>query len=504
MYIISYDLGTGGVKAALYNEKLSVLGKTFIEYKTFFPQTDFHEQRPIDWWRGIVKSTHLLLGQTGVKPADVKGIALSGQSLTAIPLDENGKELLDKVPIWSDSRAVEESRKFFSKVDPKEWYYLTGNGFPAPCYTIFKLMWMKKYQPEVYKKTAVVVGSKDYINYKLTGRICTDYSYASGSGGYDLIRMCYKEEFWATAGIDMRLLPEIVSSDTVIGNLTEAAAGELGLTIETKVAAGAVDNACMALGATGITEGAAYVSLGSSSWVPVTASRPVLDYGTKPYVFAHVEPGMYTSAYSIFAGGSSLRWVRDNLFADFTEAPYEKISEIALKSPVGAHGILFNPSLAGGTSQDKSVNIQGAFTGLSLADDRCDIARAVLEGIALNLKQSIEFLKKNINLQDEILFCGGGSKSSVWLQIFADVLDMKILKTNIDQDTASLGAAAVIAKGMGWIKDYEIIGMVHSREALYLPDLEHVKQYKKIAEKFNRLAEILSDFGDLIKKMDQS
>lgn len=502
MYLITYDLGTGGVKAALYDEKLHVLGKTFIEYKTFFPRPDYHEQRPEDWWKGIVKSTHLLLEQTGVRPLDVRGIALSGQSLTAIPLDENGKELLDKVPIWSDSRAVEESRIFFAKTDPQRWYNLTGNGFPAPCYTLFKLMWMQKHQPEVYKKTAAAAGSKDYINYKLTGKLYTDYSYASGSGGYHLMKMEYHKEFWEAAGIDIGLLPEIVPSDTILGNLTEDAALELGLTRETVVAAGGVDNACMALGATGITEGAAYVSLGSSSWVPVTASRPVLDYVTKPYVFAHIEPGMYTSAYSIFAGGSSLRWVRDNLYADFKESPYEMIDKIALESPPGANGILFNPSLAGGTSQDKSVNIKGAFAGLSLANNRGDIARAVLEGIALNLKQSIGFLRKNTALKDEILFCGGGSKSAVWLQIFADVLNVNILKTNIDQDTASLGAAAVAAKGMGWIKDYGAVGAVHRREALYLPDPQRVKQYDKISEKFDRLAEMLSDFGDFTKETE--
>ena len=148
------------------------------------------------------------------------------------------------------------------------------------------------------------------------------------------------------------------------------------------------------------------------------------------------------------------------------------------------------------------MNIKGAFAGLSLANNRGDIARAVLEGIALNLKQSIGFLRKNTALKDEILFCGGGSKSAVWLQIFADVLNVNILKTNIDQDTASLGAAAVAAKGMGWIKDYGAVGAVHRREALYLPDPQRVKQYDKISEKFDRLAEMLSDFGDFTKETE--
>lgn len=160
-------------------------------------------------------------------------------------------------------------------------------------------MWMKAHQSEVFSNMKHVLGSKDYINYRMTGRILTDHSYASGTGGYNLEEARYQEEFWDAAGIDMDLLPKIVPSDTVVGYLTEQAARELGLTTKTAVMAGGVDNACMALGATGIRDGAAYISLGSSSWVPVTACRPVLDFKTRPYVFAHIEPGMYTSAYSI-------------------------------------------------------------------------------------------------------------------------------------------------------------------------------------------------------------
>ncbi len=500
MYIIAYDLGTGGVKAALYDDSLKALAKAFIEYRIYFPGAGQHEQKPSDWWNGVVESTKQLLAAARTDPRDVRAVAISGQSLTAIPIDSCGTPLLERVPIWSDGRAGEEAGEFFRKVDEEYWYMTTGNGFPAHCYTIFKLMWMKKHQGEVYSNMRYALGSKDYINYRMTGRIRTDHSYASGTGGYNLKEMRYHKEFWDAAGIDMKILPEIVPSDTVLGYLTERAAAELGLTTKTAVMAGGVDNACMALGATGIRDGAAYISLGSSSWVPVTARRPVLDFKTRPYVFAHIEPGMYTSAYSIFAGGSALRWVRDNLFSEFGQRAYEEISRMAGEVPAGANGILFNPSLAGGTSQDKSLNIQGAFVGLSLLNNRADIARAVLEGIALNLKQSITFLQQKIRMEDEILICGGGSKSAVWLQIFANVLDLRVLKTNIDQDAASLGAAAIAARGLKWIDGYHVIEGVHRREARYDPDPAISAEYRQVAERFNHLSEVLCEFGDYCRK----
>lgn len=290
MVIIAYDLGTGGVKAALYDDSLKVLAKSFMEYRTYFPEAGLHEQKPSDWWNGVVESTKQLLAASHTDPQAVGAVAISGQSLTAIPIDGSGAALLERVPIWSDGRAKDEARRFFETVDEERWYMTTGNGFPVHCYTIFKLMWMKAHQSEVFSNMKHVLGSKDYINYRMTGKILTDHSYASGTGGYNLKEARYQEEFWEAAGIDMDILPKIVPSDTVVGYLTEQAAKELGLTTDTAVMAGGVDNACMALGATGIRDGAAYISLGSSSWVPVTACRPVLDFKTRPYVFAHIEP----------------------------------------------------------------------------------------------------------------------------------------------------------------------------------------------------------------------
>lgn len=498
MYIIAYDLGTGGVKAALYDEALKAVSKSFIEYPIYFPSDGFHEQRPGDWWNGIKESTLSLISRTGIDTDLIGAVSISGQSLTGIPVDSAGRCLQESVPIWTDQRAKAEAQEFFSVVDQKHWYETTGNGFPAYLYTIFKMMWLKKHFPDIYSQTAYFLGSKDFINFRMTGNIMTDYSYASGTGGYNLRSGRYEKAFWDAAGLDMDKLPPIVSSDTCVGTLLTDAARQLSLSEKTKVFCGGVDNACMALGATGVTDGAAYVSLGSSSWIPVTSSAPVIDYATKPYVFAHIDESMYTSAYSIFAGGSSLRWARDTLFSDFNENAYARIDRLAMQSPAGSNGVLFNPTLAGGTSQDKSENIKGGFAGITLSTTRSDLARSVLEGIALNLRQSLTLLKKRVPVSETIQFCGGGSRSRVWLQLFADIFNCRVVKTNIDQDTASLGAAAIAAKGCRLISSYDVIKTLHHIETECVPDQEAVRIYDGIFSNFQSLSDYLADFGDCI------
>lgn len=500
-YYIAYDLGTGGVKASLYDESLGTLEKSFIEYPTFYPQDGFHEQRPEDWWNGVVASTGKLLERSGVSGEDVACLALSGHSCVAVPLDAGGGLLMDQVPIWSDTRAQAEAEEFFSSVDRDSWYLTTGNGFPPACYCIFKLMWLRRRDPALFDRIYKVVGSKDYINYRLTGAIATDYSYASSFGAYDLVKKEIRGSFLDAAGIPFSVFPEIVPSHTVIGTLTKEAARQTGLSEKTRVACGGVDNACMALGAVGSEEGKVYVSLGSSSWIPVNSSEPVLDVKTRPYVFAHIDENMFTSAYSIFAGGSSFQWIRDQLCRDLCreEDAYVKMGDLAAGVPIGSNGIIFNPSLAGGTSQDKSINIRGAFLGLHLGTTREDMIRAAMEGIALNLRMSLDLLGKKVRIGKDILFCGGGSRSRFWMQMFSDIFNMNVIKTNIDQDAASLGAAAICARAEGLRDDYGFVPSLHHIENRCEPDEEANSQYEKLSEIFRHVCEVCADLGDFIK-----
>lgn len=501
MKYLSYDLGTGGVKASLYDGELKTLAKSFIEYSTSYPLPNHHEQKPSDWWQGVISSTCNLLKDSNANPEEIACVALSGHSLVTVPISYDGAELLEQVPIWSDSRALTEAKEFFSRISEEEWYMATGNGFPAQCYSIFKLMWMKKHQPEVFSRIHKVIGSKDYINYKLTGKLYTDYSYTSGTGAYDLFHSCMKKEFLDAAGLPASLFPEIVPSHFVLGTISESAAKATGLSIHTKVACGGVDNSCMALGAIGAGNGNIYTSLGSSSWIAVNSQEPVLDFKQKPYVFAHIQEESFTSAFSIFSGGSSLRWIRDTICKDLLEYedPYQTMTDKIQKVPVGSNGILFNPNLAGGTSQDKSPNIRGAFLGLHLGTTREELIHAAMEGIALNLSTSFDNLKRHTKVSGHLQFCGGGSKNSYWMQMFADIFNIPITKTNIDQDAASIGAAAIAARACGHWNDYSKIESLHITELECIPDLKRQEKYSKILSVFTHVSDTLSDLGDYMK-----
>jgi xylulokinase len=227
----------------------------------------------------------------------------------------------------------------------------------------------------------------------------------------------------------------------------------------------------------------------------VSSKKPVLDFQDRPYVFTHVVPELFTSAVSIFSGGNSFRWIRDNVFCGDS---YEAMAELAAGSPPGANKLLFNPSLAGGGLQEPSPNIRGCFAGLDLRHTRADLARAGMEGIALNLGAVLEVLRRFVPLEREMLMVGGGSKSPLWRQIFADVYGMDIVKTNIDQEAASLGAAAVAAVGAGLWKDFAPVDAAHRVIGVEKPNEANAAIYRRLMPAFEHLRRSQAALGDML------
>ncbi len=509
--ILAYDLGTGGNKASLYDPEGRCLASSFVPYETEYPQAGWHEQRPDDWWQSVVMSTRHLLSQQVVDPHSITCLAISGHSLGCVPLDAQGNLLRQSTPIWSDKRPVAQAERFFESIDPDAWYLQTGSGFPAPHYTVFKILWYRDHEPEMFAGIHKILGTKDYINYRLTGRMATDYSYASGSGVYDLAGWDYADSLLAAADLPRGLLPEVVPATEVLGPLTAEAAEQLGLPANVQVACGGVDNSCMALGARNIAEGRTYASLGSSSWIAVSSARPLLDVTARPYVFTHVIPGMFTSAVAIFSSGTSLKWVRDHFCANLVaqaaqegQDPYDVMTALAGTAPVGANKLLFNPSLAGGSSLDASPAIRGALMGLDLGHTQADVVRAALEGIAMNLRLVLDELRQLGSVGNEMVVVGGGSRSELWRQIFADAFEIDILKTNVGQEAGSLGAAAVAAVGAGLWNDFTPIDQVHQLESRAVPEPAHVAVYQQLLPAFRQACLDQARLGDLLASVQLS
>ncbi len=498
--ILAYDLGTGGVKASIYSEKGVSVAEHFEPYDTGYPNSGYHEQKPSDWWKAVVSSTQVLLRGNSFAE-DIYCAAVSGHSLGVIPIGNRGDLLLESVPIWSDSRALKQAQEFFTNTSYEEWYLTTGCGFPAHLYSLFKIMWIKQNFPEVYQNTVKFIGTKDYINYLFTGVLSTDYSYASGSGAFDLIGWRYNTNYIELAGISSEKFPEILPSTEIIGQILPEVAQELGLSTSVKVACGGVDNSCMALGAGCTSDGKAYTSIGSSAWIAVSGHQPIVDFQKKPYVFAHCIPGMYVSSTAIFSAGSSFRWLRDTICRNFLheDDPYNEMTRLATKSIVGSNKLIFNPSLAGGSSLDKSPNIRGAFQGIQLGHTQSDLIRAVMEGICLNLRIALDTMSGFTDLSEDMLMVGGGGKSAFWRSLFADIYNKNIFETNIGQDAGSLGAATLAAIGSGLWNDFSIVSTLHQEKSRISPNPVNNKKYEVILQLFEKLTHIEADIGDLIE-----
>lgn len=503
--IIAWDLGTGGNKASLYDEKGICLASNFTSYNTFYPAHGWHEQRPKDWWNAVVESTRKLLETSAVDTGEIVACGISGHSLGAVPIGADGTLLREYTPIWSDGRAVKEAETFFQTYDEETWYQMTGNGFTAAFYTAFKIMWYRNHEPEMFGKIHKVIGTKDYINFLLTGRLCTDPSYASGCGVWNLEKWDYSEELLKAMKLPREMFPEVVPSTSVIGNLSKEAAAALGLPESVQVTAGGVDNSCMALGAKAFKEGRAYNSLGSSSWIAVSSKTPLLDSRVRPYVFAHVVPEFYASALCVAAGGTAFRWYRDQLGHEFLAAAretgedeYDYMTREAGQSVRGANRLIFNPSLGGGMPMNKSYQLRGGYVGLDLVHTRADVIRATMEGITMGLRSCLDEIRKMTELGEEMLLVGGGSKSALWRQIYADIYNLNVVKTNIDQQAAALGAAACAAVGIGLWKDFERIDELHEVEEYVRPIEDNVAFYNREMEIYNRVTDMFCDIGDML------
>jgi xylulokinase len=309
----------------------------------------------------------------------------------------------------------------------------------------------------------------------------------------------------SASGLPGNIFPDIVPSTEVIGELTPQAAEALNLPAHIKVVAGGVDNSCMALGARSFKEGRVYNALGSSSWVAVASGSPLLDVRSRPYVFTHVIPDLFMSATSIFSAGTSFRWLRDQFCQSIVaEAelnkvdPYELMTAEAENSPVGSNSIIFNPSLAGGNLLDASPNIRGAFMGLDLGHTRPDLIRSAMEGVAFGLRVALDELRRLTSVADEMTVVGGISQSKLWRQMLADVYQMNIVKTNIDQQAAALGAAALAAVGTGLWSDFEIIDEIHAVEEIAKPIPENSAAYAKLLPIYKKASQMHSEIGDML------
>ena len=304
--ILAHDLGTTGNKANLFDADGTLLGSAFAGYGTAYPQPNWAEQDPNDWWRAVCDTTKQLLAETGSAADAIAAVSFSGQMMGVVPVDSEGNALRSCI-IWADQRAQAEADQIAQRYPANKIYQRSGHRI-SPAYCAAKMLWLRNHQPEIFHQAAYFLIPKDYVVQRLTGKFVTDYSDASGTLLFDLTRHTWDHALLQALALAPERLPALHKSTDVVGTITPAAAAATGLMTGTPVVIGGGDGACAGVGAGVVEPGDAYCYIGSSAWISISSAQPVLDPQQRTFTFHHLHPERYCPMGTMQAAGGARDW----------------------------------------------------------------------------------------------------------------------------------------------------------------------------------------------------
>ena len=488
---IGIDLGTSAVKLLLVDGEGAVRKTVSKEYPLYFPQNGWSEQKPEDWWTACLAGIPELL--EGSDPADVKGIGCGGQMHGLVALDGEDKVLRPAI-LWNDGRTADEVDYLNGEVGKDKLSALTANiafaGFTAP-----KLLWMRKHEPELFARIAKIMLPKDYINYKLTGVHCCDYSDASGMLLLDVEHKCWSKEMLDICGIREEQMPNLFESYEVVGELCPDVAAQLGLPADVKVVAGAGDNAAAAVGTGTVGAGACNISLGTSGTIFISSDRFGVDPNNALHAFAHAD-GAWHLMGCMLSAASCNKWLCEEILktSDFAAEQVDVTDD-----KLGRNPVYFLPYLMGERSPINDTDARGTFIGLSMDSSRSDLVQAVLEGVAFAIRDSFEVAKSlGIDIKRSKL-CGGGAKSPLWRKMIANVLNIA-LDIPQTEEGPGYGGAMLAMVGCGAYDSVEgaVDALVHTSHTVE-PDPAIAARYEEQYRKFRAIYPTVKSLFPIIR-----
>ncbi|MFZ1382488.1 MAG: xylulokinase [Scrofimicrobium sp.] len=458
-YLLAHDLGTSGNKATLFDASGRLVASTVCGYGISYPRDRWVEQDPADWWSAVCTTTRELLDQAGISPTRIEAVSFSAQMMGCLLLGRDGEPLRPMVT-WADTRAQKQESWMIAQVGMERGYRITGHRLSAS-YSAAKLLWIKENEPDAYAQAWKMVHAKDYVIYRLTGKLVTDFSDASSTNLLDIEQKVWSPELVDAFQIRPDLLPELHASTDVAGLVTTEAAEATGLAEGTPVVIGGGDGSCAAVGAGVVDAGRAYNVIGTSSWISTAASAPYFDPAMRTFNWVHLDPDLYTPCGTMQAAGLSYQWYRDTMCAEeITQAEiegnsvYSLIDAEAAAAPVGSGGLLFLPYLIGERSPWWNHDARGAFVGLRASMTKGYLSRSVLEGVGYNLRIIKEALAAQQQI-GEISMIGGGAKGRVWLQILSDIWGVPLAVPRFQEEATSMGAAICAGVGIGLYQNFK-------------------------------------------------
>lgn len=443
-YLLGIDISTTGAKALLIDEQGEVVSSATTPLSLSTPKPLWSEQDPAEWWSGAANSIRQALAQIGASGEQVKAVGLTGQMHGLVLMDIQGRVLRPAI-LWNDQRTAAECEEITQKVGFERLLRITGNkaltGFTAP-----KILWVRNHEPHIYAQAAHVLLPKDYVRYCLTGDFAVDKADGSGMILFDLQTRDWSQEMLDCLEIPRSWMPRSYEGPEVTGVVNARGAAATGLKPGTPVMAGGGDQAAQAVGVGAVTPGIVALTLGTSGVVFAATPRPLIEPNGRLHAFCHSVPGTWHFMGVMLSAAGSLQWYRDTLAPGLA---FDNLLAPAQNIPAGSEGLFFLPYLTGERTPHPDPLARAGFIGLTVRHTQAHLTRAVLEGVAFGLRDSMELIRQaGLGDIQQIRVSGGGAKSGLWRQILADVMDAELVTVNTTEG-AAFGAALLAGVGCG-------------------------------------------------------
>jgi xylulokinase len=506
-YLVALDLGTSELKVAVTTPRGEIVGSATEQYPLHVLGGGGVEQDPEDWWRAIVHGTRRAVGAAGADPARVVGVACSSQWSGTVPVDERGRPLMRAI-IWMDSRGAEQVRRVTRGFPAVQGYGLAklaawvrrSGGAPARHGkdTVAHILYVRDRLPDVYRRAAKFLEPRDWVNFRLTGRLASSFDSASllwATDIRDVDAVRYDDRLLGLAGLDRDKLPDLVPTATVLGNLRPEAAAELGLPETAQVVSGAPDVMASAIGAGTVADFDAHLYLGTSSWLVCHVPYKKTDVLHNLCSLPSAIPGRYLLTNDQESAGLCLAELQRNVLfppdgagaPGAAEDPYAAMLAMAAAVPAGSDGLIFAPWVNGERAPVDDRTVRGGFFNQSLGVTRGHLVRAVLEGVAYNSRWLLSYVERFIGRRLEaVTAVGGGARSELWCQIHADVLDRVVRQAADPVLACARGVALQASVALGRLRWDEVAGTVPTAR-VFEPDPARRRVYDTLFPEFVNL-----------------
>ncbi|MGC5615105.1 xylulokinase [Georgenia sp. Z1491] len=498
--LIGIDLGTSSFKAIAVDDDGVVVAKSTATYPLINLRSGWSEQEPAEWWRATGEAMTALAAQLPEKGKEITGIGLCGQMHGLTAMDADG-EVIRPAILWNDQRCAAECDWITEQVGGLDKLVELNGNRMFPGYTGGKIIWLRDHEPENYAKMVRLLNPKDYIRFRMTGLYVTDVSDASGTGLFDVRNRTWSLELLRAIDIDPALLPDVVESTEQTGTLDDDIAAAWGFPAGTPVFGGGGDAVIQTSAMGLIEEGSAGFTVGTAGIVAGGLSRYPDNPAGRVQVSCGNEPGRWHIMGNANSAGGAFQWLRDALrpLNDDEELSFQTLVRLAREVEPGANGVLFLPYLLGERSPNLAPDASAALVGLTQMHDVGHIARAVMEGVLLNMRGIFEICVDAGLQSDQVVASGGVSNDPMWLQLLADILGREV----VTQVGASEGGAygAVLAAGVGtglWADLTSALTQVKV-EKTYVPDDDRHARYETIFGAHRRLHGALTEVYELAR-----